>query len=73
MKCIICGTEPNSATTKNKIYCDHCGKELGIMHDYDDMQIDMAYKWITADLCAECLDKLYDLVCDFCERKGGEG
>ena len=53
----------------NKIYCDHCGKELDTMHDFDDIQIDMAHKWTTADLCAECLDKLYDLVCDFCERK----
>ena len=53
----------------NKIYCDHCGKELHIMHDFDDIQIDMGHKWTTADLCAECLDKLYNLVCDFCKRK----
>ena len=56
----------------NKIYCDHCGKELDTIHDFDDIQIDMAHKWTTADLCAECLDKLYDLICDFCERKSGE-
>ena len=55
----------------NKIYCDHCGKEMDTMSDFDGVQIDMAHKWITADLCAECLDKLYDLVCNFCKSKGG--
>ena len=57
-----------------KIYCDHCGKELDTMHDFDDIQIDMvAHKCtITTDLCAECLDKLYNLVCDFCEREDSE-
>lgn len=55
----------------NKIYCDHCGKVLDTMTDFDDVQIEAAHKWTTADLCAECLDKLYDLVCAFCEAKGG--
>ena len=55
----------------NKIYCDHCGKELDTMHDFDDTQIDMAHKWTTADLCAECLNELYEVVCTFCEAKGG--
>ena len=56
---------------ENKIYCDHCGKVLDTMTDFDDVQIEMAHKWTTADLCAECLDELYDIVCAFCERKGG--
>ena len=41
------------------------------MHDFNDTQIDMAHKWTTADLCAECLDELYEVVCTFCEVKGG--
>ena len=56
---------------ENKIYCDHCGKEMDRMHDFEDTQIDMAHKWTTVDLCAECLDKLYDLVCNFCKMKEG--
>lgn len=56
---------------EHKIYCDHCGKELDTMKDFNDTQIEMAHKWATVDLCAECLDKLYNLICDFCEKKGG--
>lgn len=52
------------------IYCDHCGKELDTMHDFDDLTIELDFKWTTADLCAECLDKLYDIVCDFLKGKG---
>lgn len=52
---------------ENKIYCDHCKKEIDKMHDFDDLQIDMGHKWTTVDLCAECLDKLYGVVCEFCK------
>lgn len=58
--------------TLTKICCDHCGKELDEMRDFDNTQIDMAHKWTTADLCAECLDELYALICNFCDtEKGG--
>lgn len=45
---------------ENKIYCDHCGKEIDPMRarDYDSFQ-----------LCIECLDKLYDIVINFCKKK----
>ena len=56
---------------ENKIYCDHCGKELDTMRDFDDMQIEIAHKWTTTDLCVECLDKLYEIVRVFCKQKGG--
>ena len=48
------------------IYCDHCGKKLDIMKDFDDVQIEMAHNLTEADLCDECLDELYKVVCDFC-------
>ena len=58
--------------SKNKfVYCDHCGKTLDAMVDFDETTIEMAHKWTTVDLCNECLDKLYDIVCDFCKQKGG--
>jgi hypothetical protein len=54
---------------ENKIYCDHCGKEIDPMRDYDDLQIDMGHKWYDTDLCIECLDKLYDIVLNFCKKQ----
>ena len=55
----------------HNIYCDHCGKTLNTMIDFDDITIEIDCKWTTVDLCTECLDKLYDIVCNFCTRKGG--
>jgi hypothetical protein len=56
-----------------KMYCDHCGKEIDEMIDFYDSEIEVSYKRIEVDLCATCLDNLYDIVCDFCGKKGGEG
>lgn len=56
---------------ETKIHCDHCGKELDTMRDFDDLTIEMNHKWLLTDLCAECLDKLYASVREFC-KKGGE-
>ena len=53
----------------HKIYCDHCGKELDTMKDFNDTQIDMAHKWCVVDLCSECLDELYDMVTEFCAKR----
>ena len=39
------------------------------MRDYDDLQIEMGHKWYNTDLCIECLDKLYDIVLNFCKNK----
>lgn len=54
---------------KNGLYCDHCGKQFETSMGYDDLTIEMGHKWTTADLCIECLDKLYDIVTEFCERQ----
>lgn len=62
---------------ENKIYCDHCGKELNRMTDYDDINIELGHIWRKHDLCAECLEELKTLVDNFCtahqtEKGGGE-
>lgn len=54
-----------------KIYCNHCGKELNTMCDFDDLTIEMNHKWTTTDLCVECFDELYDIVYHFCNEKVG--
>ena len=57
---------------RSEMYCDHCGKVIDPMADFDDTTIEMAHKWTTADLCAECLEELYDIVLAFCKQKGGD-
>lgn len=52
------------------MYCDHCGKDIDPMIDYEDIHINMDFKWINADLCIDCLDELYKLVSDFVKKKG---
>lgn len=59
----------------NKVFCDHCGKELNEMKDYIDLSIDLNHIWRTHDLCADCLEKLKDIIDEFCDHpteKGGE-
>lgn len=41
-----------------KIICDHCGKELDRMDDYDDLDIGTLDGFFNADLCAGCRIKL---------------
>ena len=58
-----------------KTYCDHCGKEIDTMIDYNDCQLDIGYEVVTVDLCKECLDMLLMTVKNFCsygERKDNE-
>lgn len=57
--------------TETKTYCDHCGKELNAMHDYFDLQVE-ALHYFSADLCSDCLEKLEDLMKNFCKKGGAE-
>lgn len=57
---------------KTKRYCDHCGKELDKMKDYDDTLITISYKEAGVDLCSECFDELCDTVIDFCKPGGAK-
>ena len=51
---------------ETKIYCDHCGKVLDCMKDYDDITIDYKKDYIDTDLCNECLDDLGKIIKTFC-------
>ena len=42
--------------------CDHCGKTIDPMHDYDDAELDLAHHWYRCDLCSDCLKELCDMV-----------
>ena len=55
--------------TETKICCDHCGKELDPMRDYDETEITMYHKWQTVDLCCECFNDLWDIIYDFCTEQ----
>lgn len=54
---------------KVNTYCDHCGRVIDVMHDYDDLQIEMGHKWLIVDLCTECFDELYVLVSGYCKKE----
>ena len=41
--------------------CDHCGKRLDPMKDYEECELDK-YGLIRADLCAECYGELEAMV-----------
>lgn len=56
---------------KTEIFCDHCGKKLDPMSDYTDVTIEAAHKWINADLCTDCLEKLYLKIGEFVKAKEG--
>ena len=60
--------------TKVTHYCDHCGKELDTIKDYLCCEVDI-YERIQMDICAGCLEKLTNMIKDFCsygERREGE-
>ncbi len=52
--------------TKNAIFCDHCGKEIDQMIDYDDVTIKCAHEWKDVDLCEDCFNELWDFISKFC-------
>lgn len=51
-----------------KTYCDHCGKTLDSMADYNDVEIEAAHNHIRTDLCTKCFEKLNDVIRNFCKR-----
>lgn len=50
-----------------KSCCDHCGKELNPMHDYEDEELDLG-QYIRFDVCVECYTELAQLVKDFLHK-----
>lgn len=53
---------------ENNVLCDHCGKHLDRMTDYEDINIELGHLWRQHDLCAECLEELKSLVDNFCDK-----
>lgn len=52
-----------------KSYCDHCGKEIEVMRDYDEIDIEVCAQWFKVDLCKECGEQLNKIVAEFCKKK----
>ncbi len=50
--------------------CDHCGKRLDSMHDYDDYEVDLIGY---VDLCADCFHELTRIAREFVERRADDG
>lgn len=51
---------------RKEIYtCDHCGKELNPMTDYVEFEISDFDNYTETDLCANCYDKLNEIVNNF--------
>lgn len=59
--------------TEIKTYCDRCGVELVSMVDYEDTDIEVNHYYKRADLCAECFEKLTDMIEDFFEEGNNNG
>lgn len=51
-----------------KIYCDHCGKELSTMNDYDDCDVNLPDRRVNTDLCSDCAEKLSKLIAEFLNK-----
>lgn len=56
----------------NKCFCDHCGKELEAMHDYEDVDISVDRPLMNTDLCVECFDELCKQIERFCKAHNDE-
>lgn len=54
-------------------YCDHCGKQIDSRNGY--LEQDVGFETaIVADLCCECVDKLEEMIGEFCGcRKQKDG
>lgn len=48
-----------------QVACDHCGKPLDTMKDYDDLDIVMNHVTIKADLCDACFKGLNKYIKDY--------
>lgn len=55
--------------TKTKVYCDHCDKELDIMKDYIETEINLYCSYFNTDLCSDCYDELNKIVKEFCQKQ----
>ena len=54
---------------KTVFTCDHCGKELDEMYDYNDIAIDDFAKYVETDLCAECYNELSNIILQYINKE----
>lgn len=52
--------------------CDHCGKQLNPMKDYEDVELDK-YGLVRADLCTACYNELDIIIQKFLNRSVDNG
>ena len=48
--------------------CDHCGKEMNSMNDYEDVEFDTFNEWFSTDLCLDCYREISHIIKQFCKR-----
>ena len=49
--------------------CDHCGKKMDSMSDYEDIEYDTLNNWLKVDLCSKCYEEISYIIQEFCSRK----
>lgn len=56
-----------------KCVCDHCGKDLNVKTDFDDVEVETLDHSFRVDLCADCYNeldgKLTSIIKDFCKKE----
>lgn len=50
--------------------CDHCGKEMDLMIDYEAVEFDTEDEFLQVDLCSECYKEISSIIKQFCGRVG---
>lgn len=50
--------------------CDHCGKEMDLMIDYEAVEFDTEDEFLQVDLCSECYKEISSIIKQFCRRVG---
>lgn len=53
-------------------YCDHCGKPIEKIQDFAFFRVKKKGKWVAAELCTKCHEKLTYIVEQFCTRGENE-
>ena len=49
--------------------CEHCGKRLDEMHDYVDWEVSLKTRFLSVDICCDCMEELENLVLGFVKRR----
>lgn len=59
--------------TINYLVCDHCGKKLDNMNDYDGIEISISYEYFgDVDLCSDCFKEFVSKTKEYINRTAKE-